>query len=238
MVNNNSYFYISGFISLSLFVFFVSLIIFMMFSSSKIDIYALKKENYISISLEIPKLKTSSKKNIVTPIDEQSMIEPNDVNIDDLFSDVWTKNIKNKKKKEKKIDNKRLQEIGKKSKKIDKNSVKKVLEKVDDNSVVDKSEKSHKDSTATEVNEYLAKIQALVYDNFTPPQNSQGSIVLARIDLSAIGKVIDFRILRYSSNEEMNKECDKIKNRLMSVLFPLNPDNNSYGTNIDIISEE
>jgi len=238
MVNNNSYFYISGFISISLFIFFASLVIFMLFSSSKDDIYALKKDNYISISLEVPKLQTSAKKSVVTPIKEQSIVEPSDINIDDLFSDVWTKNIKKKKKIKKKIDNKRLQEIGKQSKKIDKNSVKEVLKKTINSNAVEKSDNSQKISTANVVNEYLAKIQALVYDNFIPPQNSQGHSVRAVIELSSIGKVMDFRILNYSANSSLNNECDKIKQRLMGVLFPANPENRSGSYIIMLTSKE
>ena len=238
MVNNNSYFYISGFISISLFVFFASLIMFMMFSSPKIDIYALKKDNYISISMDVPKLQTSNKKNIVIPVVEQSIVEPNDVSVDDLFSDVWTKNIKKKKKIEKKIDNKRLQEIGKRSKNIDKKSVKEVLDKVDNSNVKEKTDESQNLSTANAVNEYLAKIQALVYENFVPPQNSQGHSVKAVIELSSIGKVMDFRILNYSANSSLNDECDKIKDRLMGVLFPANPKNRSGNYIIMLTSKE
>ena len=238
MGNNNSYFYISGFISISLFTFFLSLIIYMLFSKSNIDIYALKKDNYISISLEMPKIQTSTKKSVTTPVIEDSVIEPNDVNIDDLFSDVWTKKIKKPKKVEKKVDNKRLLEIGKKSKKIDKNSVKPISEKSTDNSAVEKSDDSQKLSTANAVNEYLAKIQALVYQNFVPPPNSQGHSVKAVIELSAIGKVMDFRILTYSNNSSLNDECDKIKDRLIGVLFPANPQNKSGNYIVMLTSKE
>ncbi|WP_373003329.1 TonB C-terminal domain-containing protein [Sulfurimonas sp.] len=238
MGNNNSYFYISGFISISLFLFFLSLIIFMLFSKSNIDIYALKKDNYISISLEMPEIQTSAKKSVSTPIIKDSAIEPNDVNVDDLFSDVWTKSINKPKKIEPKVDNKRLLEIGKKSKKIDKNIVKPISEKSTDNSAVEKSDDSQKLSTANAVNEYLAKIQALVYQNFVPPQNSQGHSVKAVIELSAIGKVMDFRILTYSANSSLNDECDKIKDRLIGVLFPANPQNKSGSYIVMLTSKE
>jgi periplasmic protein TonB len=210
----------------------------MLFSKSNIDIYALKKDNYISISLEMPKTETSTKKSVTSPVIEDSVIEPNDVNIDDLFSDVWTKKIKKPKKIEKKVDNKRLLEIGKKSKKIDKNSVKPVSEKSTDNSAVVKSDDSQKLSTANAVNEYFAKIQALVYQNFVPPPNSQGHSVKAVIELSAIGKVMDFRILTYSNNSSLNDECDKIKDRLIGVLFPANPQNKTGNYIIMLTSKE
>ncbi|WP_294962492.1 cell envelope integrity protein TolA [Sulfurimonas sp.] len=210
----------------------------MLFSKSNIDTYALKKDNYISISLDVPKLQTSKKRIIKTPIVEESVVEPGDVNIDDLFSDVWTKKIKKVKKIEKKVDNKRLLEIGKKSKKIDKNSVKSVSEKLTDNSNIKKSDDSEKLSTANAVNEYLAKIQALVYQNFVPPQNSQGHSVKAVIELSAIGKVMDFRILTYSAKSNLNDECDKIKDRLIGILFPANPQNKSGNYIVMLTSKE
>jgi len=237
--SNTSYFYISGFISVSLFAFFLSLIIFMLFSKSNIDIYALKKDNYISISLEMPQTETSSvNKSIATPVVQESVIEPSDVNIEDLFSDVWTKKIQKTKKIEKKVDNKRLIEIGRKSKKIDKNSVRPVSETSNDNTKFKKSDDSQKASTANAVNEYLAKIQALVYQNFVPPPNSQGHTVKAVIELSAIGKVMDFRILVYSANSSLNDECDKIKQRLIGVLFPANPQNKSGNYIVMLTSKE
>lgn len=211
----------------------------MLFSKSNIDIYALKKDNYISISLEMPQTETSSvNKSIATPVVQESVIEPSDVNIEDLFSDVWTKKIQKTKKIEKKVDNKRLIEIGRKSKKIDKNSVRPVSETSNDNTKFKKSDDSQKASTANAVNEYLAKIQALVYQNFVPPPNSQGHTVKAVIELSAIGKVMDFRILVYSANSSLNDECDKIKQRLIGVLFPANPQNKSGNYIVMLTSKE
>jgi len=239
MGNNNSYFYISGFISISLFSFFSFLIVYTLFSKIDKNVFALKKDNYISISLDIPKIQTTKNKSVVTPVKQQnSIVEPNDVNIDDLFSDVWTKSIKKPKKIKKKIDNKRLQDIQKKSKIIEKDTTKPLEEKSDNSNIADKSDDTQKVSTANEVNEYLAKIQALVYENFVPPQNSQGHTVKAVIELSAIGKVMDFRILTYSNNSSLNDECDKIKDRLMGVLFPANPQNKSGNYIIMLTSKE
>jgi protein TonB len=238
MGSNNSYFYISGFISISLFIFFTSLIFFLLFAQSKVDIYALEKNNYISISLDMPKLQTTSKKSVATVAQKDSVIEPKDVNVEDLFSDVWTKNITKKKNPEKKVDNKRFLEIGKKSKIVDEKSDKPAVEKSSENSVVEKDDDSKKSSSGNAVNEYLAKIQALVYENFVPPQNSQGHSVKAVIELSAIGKVMDFRILTYSENVALNEECDKIKNRLIGVLFPANPQNKSGNYIVTLISKE
>ena len=117
MAKENSYFILSGLISFSLFILFLSLFFIMMFSSSKIDTYALTKDNYISISLDMVTTPTKElKKEIFIPVEEsQSIVESKDVDVGDLFSDVWTKDIKITKKKIKQ-DNKRLELIRKKIK--------------------------------------------------------------------------------------------------------------------------
>ncbi|WP_422079263.1 TonB C-terminal domain-containing protein [Sulfurimonas sp.] len=192
----------------------------MMLSISKSKIFALKKDNYISISLELQDIKTVPLKNTAK---KQAL------NIDDLFSEVWTKKID----KIKKVDNKRLQDISKKSKKIEITTKKIFLTDIH----LNKNEELKKSSSTGEVNEYLAKIQALVYQNFTPPPNSQGHNVEAVIELTSLGKLIDFRILVYSQNSSLNDECDKIKKRLSSTLFPANMNNQSFRATINLIPE-
>ena len=241
MNRNNSYFYISGFISLSLFTFFLSTSIYMLVSTDKDKNFAIKKDNYISVSIVMPKVVSSSAKKSVQKKIKQESVTPQktkEINIDNLFNDVWTKSIKTAEKKVKKTNNRRLQEIQKKIKKSAKNIVEPISKKIIHTDAPKVSDKSSKTSTATEVNEYLAKIQALVYEYFYPPQNSQGNSVEAIIELSSIGKVYDFRILRYSSNSELNSECDKIKDRLISVVFPKNPDNSSGMYKIILTSKE
>ena len=239
-MDNTKYFYISGFISISLFSLFVVLMLFTIFSSSKLNVYALKKDTYISVSIEMPKTKpkrrTNTKKASIQKV-TNDIVEPKDVSIDDLFSDVWTKKIKKTDKKKKDINNKRLLEIQKKSKLVDKDASKPALKKSDEKSVVEKDE-THQISTANEVNEYRAKIQALVYENFHPPANSVGEMVVAYIKINALGKMLDFRIIKYSANDELNKECDNIKSRLSNVLFPINPENKTFKTKINLIPED
>ena len=203
--------------------------------------FAMKKEKYISVSIVTPKTVSSIvKKSVQKKIKQESVkpVESKEINIDNLFSDVWTKSIKKTEKTVKKVNIRRLQEIQKKISKSDKNVVESISEKVQNTDAPKINNKSAKTSAASEVNEYLAKIQALVYKYFYPPQNSQGNSVEAVIELSPIGKVYDFRILRYSSNSELNSECDKIKNRLTSVVFPKNPDNSSGIYRIILTSKE
>ena len=238
MANNDNYFYISGVLAISIFAFFISLFFMMMFQTSKIDNYALTKDNFISVSIEMPKVKQKVSKTTTNTetLQESSVVENKNIDVNDLFSDVWTKKIVEKK--EKPVNSKRIQEIQKKLKTVETNSVKSIAEKVNnlDNTTSDKEVTSS--STANEVNEYLAKIQALVYQNFNVPSNTEGYSVKSVIELDALGKVIDFRILNYSTNEALNAEVDKIKARLQNVIFPINPQNRSSRTVVILISKE
>lgn len=256
MDNKNFYFYISGFISLFIFIFFSSLFLISIVLSKKIDTYALKKDNYISVSIDMPKIKSSSsKKSVEKPIVEEPVkeqpvvekqnietqttkVEKKEINIDNLFSDVWTKSIKKVEEKKPKTDNRIIDEIQKKINKSDTNTVKSISKKIQNIDPAKQENENAKESTAPEVNEYFAKIQALVYEHFTPPENSQGHSVIAVIELSSMGKVIDFRILTYSGNDALNVESDKIKDRLINILFPENPNKSSGVYKIKLISKE
>jgi periplasmic protein TonB len=238
MDNNSNYFYLSGLISLSLFGVMFALFVHMLFSVNSLKSFALNKENYISISLEMPNLTTKSKKKNVqsAPVESLSETPSQNVDVNDLFSDVWTRKIV--KKEPKPVNSKRIQEIQKRIKKAESNSVKSIAEKVNTSETVQSKELQNSSSSAEEVNEYLAKIQAIVYQHFHVPPNSQGSSVKTVIELNALGKVLDFRVLTYSANSALNAEADKIKDRLKSVIFPLNPQNKSIRTIVILISKE
>jgi len=241
MDRDNSYFYLSGFLSLFLFSFFLSISLYMLVISDKAKIFALEKDNYISVSVDMS-IKKAKKtiKNLPKAITKESstQIKKEDVNIDNLFSDVWTQKIKPTKQVVKKVDNRRLQEISKKTKTAKDNKVQSVEDIFKNINTKETSDEASSESKAFEVNEYLAKIQALVYKYFYPPANSQGNTVKAVITLSAIGKVQDFRILNYSLNDALNAECDNIKTRLLNVVFPKNPDNKSGTYTITLTSQE
>jgi len=241
MDKDNKYFYISGFLSFTLFTFFLLLVLYMLVVSDKTKIFALEKDNYISVSIDMS-IKQAKKtiKNLPKSITQDNVIQTKqkDINIDSLFSDVWTQKIKPTKKIKKNIDNRRLQEISKQTKIIKENKVESVSDLFKNINTNEKNDEASSESKAFEVNEYLAKIQALVYRYFYPPANSEGNTVRAVITLSAIGKVQDFRILNYSTNEALNSECDKIKKRLRNVLFPKHPENESGTYTIILTAQE
>ncbi|MDF1882798.1 TonB C-terminal domain-containing protein [Sulfurimonas sp. SAG-AH-194-C21] len=224
-MDNNTNFYISGFIAFTLFalIFFLFAILLSNPQSSKT--FALKKDKFISISLVsktvvIPKEK---KQEISKPVEEN-------IDINNLFSDVWTKKILPKKEQVKPKDSKRLFAIQKKIQKSTLNDVEAISHK--------KNKETEQTSTADEVNEYLAKIQAIVYQHFRVPANSEGSSVKTVIELNALGRVLDFRVLNYSANEALNAEADKIRERLMYITFPSNPEKKSSRTIVILISKE
>jgi len=255
MVNDNKYFYLSGFISLFIFSFFISSAIYVMVSFDEVIKYALEKKEFISISIVIPKILNDSDKKapvkkdsnpVVIPLKEEVKIDSNpvapikkkEVNIDNLFSEVLTKGIEKKKKVPEHTEMRRLDAIAKKVERTKEKKIKSIINKYKDKKIKNDGAKSSKNSSANEVNEYFAKIQNMVYKCFYPPQNSQGNTVKAVIKLGALGKVLDFRILQYSSSIDLNNECDRIKQRLSSVVFPVNPKNRSGSYTILLTSKE
>jgi len=216
--------------------------------------YALQKDDQVSISINMANVQVNNvKKTIEKPVKqevekpvvkevpkEEAIVQTQkkEINIDNLFSQVTTKDIKKEDKKvEKEVDKRVAQELSKKSTKAQENQVESLSAKLQKVNSQVKSDKASKASTGSDVNEYRATIQALVYEHFYPPENSQGKVVLAVIELDAFGKLVDFRILNYSGDTLYDSECDKIKNRLANVLFPKNPDNKSGTYKIQLISE-
>lgn len=223
-MDNNSNFYLSGF--LSFLFFFIIIIIFSLSFTKEANpkTFALKKANFISVSLSTVDLKSST----YTPrrAVKSTKLEKKNIDINNLFNDVWTRKIKKTQKKKTQQDSRRLLEIQKKIKIKNSNNLKTIHKAIKSN------------STADEVNEYNARIQAIIYQYFSVPSNSQGHRVKSVIELSAIGKVIDFRILTYSAHEGFNNEVDKIKSRIKDVVFPLSPEKKTTRTIILLISKE
>ena len=237
MVREEKYFYISGFISLSIFLTFLFLFAGLLFSVNTTKTYGLKKDNFVSISLATPvmiKQLSQKKSTQAISIPESSEVSKN-VDVNDLFSDVWTQKINHTKPKE--VNSKRMQEISKRVQTSKQKEVASLSDKIQsiDTSTNDKERQSS--SSAEEVNEYLAKIQAIVYDSFSPPMNSEGNVVKIVIEIDPIGKMLDFRVLNYSSNEALNNEADRMKQKLSSVIFPKNPEHQKSRVIIQLIPE-
>ena len=210
----------------------------MMFIDKENKMYALSKDKFISVSIVMPKeaVKKPTKKASATMQTSSSQSVAQNIDVNDLFSDVWTQKISHKKKR--KVNSKRIQDIAKKIKTAEKNSVDLLSQKIEKLDFKKADKNTQQTSTANEVNEYLAKIQAIVYQHFHVPPNTEGNSVKTVIELDPLGKMTDFRILNYSSSEALNEEADKIKDRLKNVVFPKNPQNRSSRTIVVLISKE
>jgi len=106
MDRSNPYFVLSGLLSLFLFTFFLVVSIEMMLSNTQISTFALNKNNYVSISLESVILPTKkvNKAPVIKKEISQPITEVKEVDINSLFSEVWTNDIKIEKKIEKKAN--------------------------------------------------------------------------------------------------------------------------------------
>ena len=237
MGNNERYFYLSGLLSFSLFALFAVFFLLLLFKSSHATSYALKKDTFIAVNVVLNNTKQTHPKKQTATVQPKSTpnAENKNVDVNDLFSDVWTQKIDTTTK-PKKVNSKRIQEIAKRIPTKKKSATSSLSEKLQDIQEV-KSSTKQTTSSAQEVNEYLAKIQAIVYENFYPPVNSQGNVVRVVIELDPFGKMRDFRVLSYSGNEALNREVDSMKQRLVSVLFPKNPDNQQFRAIINLIPE-
>ena len=207
-----------------LFLLLLSSFAYMLFAPKKVHTYGLTKKKYISISLEsIPtKAKSTSHKKMSTKKMHKKRVKKRDsvdavsenVDVDSLFSKVWTKKVDTHIKKKRRVDTKRLAEIEKSISAPD------ISENYTQKSNSHSNNKKAKiASSAEEVNEYSAKIHAIVYDHFFPPPNSEGEQVKAVIELSPLGKLLDFRILNYSGSEALRDRSDhrgEEKSRLAS----------------------
>ncbi|WP_226960569.1 TonB C-terminal domain-containing protein [Sulfurimonas paralvinellae] len=208
----------------------------MMFVVKNQPTYALTKDKFIAVSIVMPKNIAKFTSSVALPSSSSKSVSQ-DIDVNDLFSDVWTQKIKHTQKK-KKVNSKRIADIAKKIKTADKNKINSVSEKIGKLDMQESDKNTQQTSSADEVNEYLAKIQAIVYQHFNVPPNSEGNSVKTVIELDPFGHMTDFRILSYSANEALNAEADRIKERLKSVVFPKNPTGKSSRTIVVLISKE
>ena len=253
------YFYISGFISLSLFSAVILLFALVVLHKSSIDTFAMQEDNYISVSLNMDLVVPT--KNDAKPVPEptpkqeiipepepepaveeiESTPEPVNTDVSSLFDDVWTQSADTKvEKKEEKVDTKRLAAIEKRIKTKETKKSQKASDKIKTLELVKPSIEvvGASASTAPEVNKYLAKIHAQVKSKFYPPASSEGSSAKVRVKLDANGNVTSYRVLVYSGSNIFNEEVDRLERRLKRMTFPKNPDGKSISLEIILTVEE
>lgn len=230
-LDNERYFYISGFLSLGFTLFIVLSIGLRFFSISSPQSFALRQSETISISLYDAPHKSSTNAPLPVPSSqpqvqeersealEQKVKEVFKVSeITDLFSTIKPTKENQKSNmvpnlnvlEEKILSTKRDSQFSEKVKRLElaKSSVKMA---------------SASGSTGPQVNEYHAKIQGIIYTNFHPASGTEGYAARIRIAISDEGKMTSYKVLSYSGNGVFNAEVDWLKERLRQVGFPSHP---------------
>lgn len=249
MDRDNHYFFAAGFLSFFLFFLFIFLFA-IFFANSELKIET-PESIVVSLDLQEPqKEEVMAKPEVVEAKEEMPEIKEivastipevskptTEKSVDSLFGEVKTKKQEQAKVPEvsKEIDKKIFDELAKKVDKSSQAEAESVVKKIEN---ISKQVDIKSSSTKKDVDEYVSKIHAMVYSNFRPPKNSAKSVAVAIIEISAMGRLIDFRVVSYSNNSALNSEADRIKARLQSQLFPKNPDNNSVKYTINLIPEE
>lgn len=230
-MHQERYFYLSGLISISLFVTMLFFTVYSVILSPKIQQFAMTKSDVINVSIAV----SDTKENVQTspepasvPVapeqtqkEEEPAAQPEPVpEISDLFSEIKPQKVA-------KEDNKRQEQLNKIENEIlTKRETPRYSEKVSNVQLAKPSIKMVVlgGSSGPLVNEYHAKIQGLVYTYFHPPSGTAGEVARVRMNISASGKLTGYKVLRYSGNISFNGEVDWLKDRLSAIRFPEHPE--------------
>jgi periplasmic protein TonB len=250
MVRNDSLFYLSGFLSFLLFFSVIFLFGYVLVINDTIKSFALKKDNFIKISVDLTQVKpiTKQKKQVQK---KQETLEnkeqnkekpkPKPADLSSLFSNVAAQKIVHKKiePKKQKIDTAQIQQIQKRiqtTKKRESTASKAIasleISKSSDNS------NTKSVSTAEQINEIAAKITEIIYSRFLVDTTMLGNVVTIRISVDQTGRLVSYRILRTSGSQSLNEEAVQLENRLLHVTFPVTKDYKPYSVNINLIPED
>lgn len=249
--NQERYFILSGLLSIALFIVLLFLFLFGFIVSSKVEQFAMTKSEYISISIspnptpladqsnpesQLPVPEAASE--AVTPPAEETPPKPEPVpDISDLFAEVKSEKPTKKPREEPK----RSEQLNQLEKEIlTRQESPRFSDKV---SKVDLSKPSVKmsqqgGSTGPVVNEYRAKIQGLVHNAFRPPAGTVGKEARIRMTISASGKLLRYKVIRYSDSAPFNTEVDWLKERLESVRFPDHPEGRDIVLEVILAAKE
>lgn len=249
--SNDRYFMLSGLMSLGIFAGSLILFASVLINHDTVKSFALNKAEYISVSISMPLHKQSrnnTKKPALIPQDkpsEQPASTPDAPQVTEdvstLFDSVWTQDVSAKKRaKPKPVESKRLSAIEKRIKTAKSSKSTKATERVKSLKLARPSVavSGSASSAAAEVNEYYAKIQAIVYEHFYPPSNSEGSSSKVYLNLDRDGRIIASRVLISSGNAFFDEEVEALMKRLGALAFPPPPKGETLEIQIILTAEE
>lgn len=231
--NQERYFFLSGLISVTFFLLLLFIAGYSVILTPKIEQFAMIKSDVINVSIAVSESKVSQQpmpEPTAVPEKSEPVVEEKEVSkpekapdISDLFSQVKP----DKTSKKEKEDTARRDELNNLEKELlTRKDTPRFSDKVNKVELAKPSVKmvATGGSTGPIVNEYHAKIQGLVYAYFRPPSGSAGEIARVRMNISASGKLISYKVIRYSGNGTFNSEVDWLKDRLSAVRFPEHPE--------------
>ncbi len=249
-------FYVSGAISFG--IFFLTLVLFasVLFNYDAVKSFAMSKQEYVAVSLVTVPLQKQPTKAEKTPepvkipeppkepeTEEELITSPEAYkDASTLFDTVWTQDISQKKRPEKKpvVDAKRISAIEKRINTVQKKERSSASEAISSLKLAKPSVsvEGSTSSAGAEVDEYYAKIQAIVYNQFLPPENTQGNTAKVYLRLNGSGRVQDARVLISSGQPLFDQEVAALLQRLRSVTFPASPDGGPIELKIILTAEE
>ena len=243
------YFYLSGALSLGIFFGTLALFASVLFSHQAVHSYALTQDSYISVSIDVP-LQKRSKNHTKTPEPSRSEAASSvpevaapqvTEDVSTLFENVWTQDVTAKKTTKKQpADTKRFSAIERRIKTTQSTKSTQASEQINALKLARPaiSVTGSASSSAAEVNEYYAKIQALIYDRFFPPANSEGQSAKIYLSLDASGRIVTQRVLVNSGNLFFDEEVAALMKRIGSVAFPAPPEGKPVEVQIILTAEE
>jgi protein TonB len=251
-------FYASGALSFGIFLLTLFLFASVLFSYDAVKNFALSKEDYVAVSLVSVPLQerpTKAKKEPAPAEEPLPVKEPEPQTEEELittpeafkdasalFENVWTQEVSTKKRPVKKpvTDSKRISAIEKRIKTAQKNKQQRAAEKIASVKLAKPSVsvQGSASSASSEVNEYYAKIQAIVYNHFNPPVNSEGNSAKVYLRLDADGRIKAARLLVPSGQPLFDNEVEALLRRLGSAVFPSSPEGRPIELKIILTAEE
>jgi outer membrane biosynthesis protein TonB len=222
----------------------------MLVVNDTIKSFALKKDNFIKISVDLTQEKPVKKQKKEVQKKQESIVknEPSKekptakpADFSSLFSNVDAQKIVHKKTKpkEQKIDSAQIQQIQKRIQTTKKReaTASKAIESLEISKSSDNSN-SKSFSTAQQINEIAAKITEIIYSRFLVDTTMLGNIVTIRISVDDRGSLVSYRIVQTSASQSLNQEAVELENRLLHVTFPVTKDFKPYSVKINLIPED
>lgn len=235
--------------TLTFVVLFSFLLVVMFRSTHKVRSFAFKQQNQIRVSLISPPKPLKQQRTKPSPVSPQpkavERVEEEPIPVADiasLFSEVKTEQIQRSKKtaEQRRNEQKRMLLLQSRLKKLEQKPATNQNSSIAPLKLVTPATVTGEvpDSGGEAVDEYYARIQTLIYQNFFPPQRSEGAVAIVRIVLAPDGRLLDYRVLKRSGEPFFDREVDALQKRLKTVHFSENPKGRKSILDIRLISKE